>query len=81
MRCRVMLFAAAAEALGQTSIDLELSPDCTIGELRRKLAERSPKLSPLLPRMLFAIDTEYATDDARITPLSEIACIPPVSGG
>ncbi len=81
MRCRVMLFAAAAEAVGTLSIDVELSPGCTIGELRRKLTEQSPKLSPLLPRMMFAIDAEYATDETNVTPGCEVACIPPVSGG
>ncbi len=32
-------------------------------------------------RALIAVDAEYAADDATITPKSQIAVIPPVSGG
>ncbi len=30
---------------------------------------------------MFALGTEYATDDTMIPDGSQIACIPPVSGG
>ena len=53
----------------------------TVRQLRQALAERYPTLAPLLPQVLFALDTEYATDDSHLTPDMEIACIPPVSGG
>jgi molybdopterin converting factor subunit 1 len=78
---RVLLFAAAAEAHGQTFADLDLPPGSTIGQLRKQLAAQAPALAPLLPQMLFAVDQDYASDEQHLTTGSEVACIPPVSGG
>ncbi|MCH7752929.1 MAG: MoaD/ThiS family protein, partial [Planctomycetes bacterium] len=49
--------------------------------LRRRMGEQFPTLAPLLPHAMFAVDTEYVSDDAPVPENAEIACIPPVSGG
>ena len=64
---------------GQSTHALENNP--TVRQLRQALAKQVPALAPLLPQVLFALDTEYATDDTPLTSEMEIACIPPVSGG
>ena len=83
MRVIVKLFAAARELAGQGEIELELAADvdANIGALRAALLADYPALGPLLPHAMFAIDTHYATDETTVTEGSEIACIPPVSGG
>jgi len=81
MRVRVQLFAAARQAAGEEAIELVLGDGATVRELRRALAEGRPELARWLPHVLFAIDAEYARDDAMIRPGTEVACIPPVSGG
>lgn len=81
MNVRVRLFAATRQAVGCDAVELELPAATTIADLRGRLAERFPQLSPLLPHVLFAVNAEYAGDSTPIPTGAEIACIPPVSGG
>jgi molybdopterin converting factor small subunit len=81
VRLRLLLFALARQLAGADFLDIELSEQPTIGELRRRLAEQCVPLAALAGYMLFAIDAEYAADAAPIPAGSEVACIPPVSGG
>ena len=81
MNVPVRLFAAARQATGRDRLEVELPKGATVGQLRRRLAREVPQLSDLLPRVMFAIDAEYALDTAVIPPHAEVACIPPVSGG
>jgi molybdopterin converting factor subunit 1 len=81
MIVRVKLFAAAKQAAGADEIEVELPDPATVSALRIALASRFPQLAPLLRAALFAVDAEYGTDATRLASDSEIACIPPVSGG
>jgi molybdopterin converting factor subunit 1 len=81
MRIRVKLFAAARELAGGESIEIELSGEATVAELRQALVERLPPARDLLARSMFAIDCDYAADATRLRANDEVACIPPVSGG
>lgn len=80
MQVQVKLFAAARQLAGADVLAFELD-DPTIGALRSALCETHPALAPLVRRAMFAIDAEYASDEASISPTAEVACIPPVSGG
>ena len=75
------LFAVARELAGSEVITLEVSEPCTIGQLRQMLAAQIPALSETLPHVLFAIGSQYVTDEAEVPPEADVACIPPVSGG
>jgi molybdopterin converting factor subunit 1 len=81
MKVCVRLFAVARELAGSDSISLELPAGSTIGQLRAALAVESPELARVLPGVLFAVGSEYAADSDPIGADSEVACIPPVSGG
>ncbi len=81
MKTTVKLFAGARELAGQGQIELELPPAATVAQLRAALLADCPALASLLPHTLFAINTNYATDDTPVPEGAEIACIPPVSGG
>lgn len=53
----------------------------TVAAFKAALADQFPKLSPLLPACRVAVDEGFAEDADPITQDSEVALIPPVSGG
>ena len=81
MRVQVKLFAAARQRIESDQIELELVQGATIAELRKQLCQEYPSLRPLVASAMFAVNQSYATDDTVLIATSEIACIPPVSGG
>lgn len=81
MRIEVKLFAAASQFADLAVAVVDLQGSATIADLRRELILQHPQLAPLRSHLLFAIDQDYATEDAVINPTQEIAAIPPVSGG
>ena len=81
MKIAVKLFAAARELAGQEEIVAELATGATVAQLRENLTENCPELCALLPHALFAIDNAYAQELDVVSEGSEVACIPPVSGG
>ena len=81
VRVTVRLFAIARQRAGLTEVTIDLEGEANVGELRKALGDRYPELLPILPSLLIAVDNEYATDDMTIPSGSEVAAIPPVSGG
>jgi sulfur-carrier protein len=81
VRVTIKLFALARQAAEAEQVEVELPAAATVGDLRRALAAQHPALEPLLRHVLFAVDTEYASDATPLAADSEVACIPPVSGG
>jgi len=81
VKVQVRLFAAARQAAGSATVELELPAGATIGQLRGRLAGEFPQLSGLVGQAMFAVDTEYVRDSHEIRPGADVACIPPVSGG
>ena len=77
----VKLFAAARQAAGTESLQLELPEDSTVADLRTVLKERSPELAGLLDWSMIAVNEEYREDTAKLRAGDVAACIPPVSGG
>ncbi len=81
MRIRVKLFAVARQLVQRDHVDIELAPPATLADIRRRLGETAPELEPILGHALFALGTEYIAEHTKISSDSELACIPPVSGG
>jgi molybdopterin converting factor subunit 1 len=81
MKVRVKLFAAARELVGRGEVVVDLPPGATIGDLQRILASDQPALENLLPHALWAVDVEYADESHALNEQSQVALIPPVSGG
>ena len=81
MKIRVVAFATAAEALGGPELALDLPAESTLGELRRELAARSPALAARMKTIAIAVDGELANDTHALADGSEVALLPPVSGG
>ena len=76
----VALFAGMAELAGARSVTVAWSGG-TVADLRRALGVAHPKLIPLLQRSAVAVAGQYAADTHPVAIGSEVAIIPPVSGG
>ena len=81
MKLTIQLFAGARETVGSHQVEIEIPDGATVGDLRLELARKFPELDPLLPHCQFAVNQAYAKNSDVLTSSSEVACIPPVSGG
>lgn len=77
----VTLFARARDLAGNSTIQVELSENATVQDLRNALRKQFPELTPLLPHLLIAVNETYAGDEVAIPKNATLACFPPVSGG
>jgi molybdopterin converting factor small subunit len=80
MTITLLLFASYADALGASSLAMELPRESTVGDVllairSRRGAERLP------PTPLIALNERYASLDAVVHDGDELALIPPVAGG
>jgi molybdopterin converting factor subunit 1 len=80
MQITILAFGIAREILGSSSISVELPGQPTVGELKAQLCRDYPGFEKLAS-LAIALNTEYATEEARIQPGDEVVIIPPVSGG
>lgn len=76
----ILLFGAAREIGGGAQLELQLPSPCSVGELRGVLNGRFPALGQLRSYAV-AVDRTFAHDGVLFSPQSEVAVIPPVSGG
>ena len=80
MTIAVLLFASYAEALGGSSITLELPSGSSVRDLLDRVA-RLPGADRLPPSPLVAVNQCYAPPHHRLTAGDEVAIVPPVAGG
>lgn len=81
MKINIVMFAQAREIVGESSVELELTDNATIQQLKQSLVKQYPSLGPLVGRSAFSINHEYAHDSHELPEGAEIGMIPPVSGG
>ena len=81
MIVRIRLFARARDLAATDTVVLELSEGATVADLRRSLVAAHPALAALAERSAFAVNSEFATDALVLSAGSEVALLPPVSGG
>lgn len=80
MTVTLLFFASYADALGVSSLDMELPRESTVAELLTAIRTRQgAELLP--PRPLVAVNEAYAGLDTVVRDGDEIALIPPVAGG
>jgi molybdopterin converting factor small subunit len=75
------MFAGLRERTGQDLMRVELAPQANVGDLRRRLASLMPEMGSLLERCAVAVDDEFAEESLALSSDSDIALLPPVSGG
>jgi len=84
VKLKVLLFAAAREAVGSNSIELDVPEGSTTTDLlKTHLPAAFPALAPVLETAALARNQEYCDVGEPVPLLStdEIAIIPPISGG
>lgn len=77
----IKLFGITKDIIGRNKLLVDASDKInTVGDLKGWLAGRYPALRGL-QSLAVAVDSEYADDSHFIHTNSEVALIPPVSGG
>jgi len=81
MQLSVRIFARARDLVGKSEVVVELPAGATVADLRRRLSVDYPALKSLLEHSALAVNDEFADDSSLLPPSSEVALLPPVSGG
>ncbi|MEX0785786.1 MAG: molybdopterin converting factor subunit 1 [Dehalococcoidia bacterium] len=81
MKVNVRLFAGLHDLIGQRDVTLELKEGSTVDQLRERLGEQYPVVTPFLATLVCAVDDEYVDIDHQLQDGDNVALIPPVSGG
>eukprot|EP01115_Flamella_aegyptia_P012038 TRINITY_DN5886_c0_g2_i1.p1 TRINITY_DN5886_c0_g2~~TRINITY_DN5886_c0_g2_i1.p1 ORF type:complete len:85 (+),score=3.47 TRINITY_DN5886_c0_g2_i1:79-333(+) len=84
MKVNCLFFAQSKEIVGVSELEFEIEEGTTSKVfLNKYLLTKFPELNIKLPTFLFAINQEYIDREESIVikPNSELAVIPPVSGG
>ncbi|MCB0533062.1 MAG: MoaD/ThiS family protein [Lewinellaceae bacterium] len=80
MKIKVLTFGVTRDIIGEDVLFLDLPAGSTVADVRTHLTERFPPIEKLAS-LMFAVNAEYATSEAQLAELDELALIPPVSGG
>jgi molybdopterin synthase sulfur carrier subunit len=80
MTITLLLFASYADALGASSLDVDLPRESTVGDLLSSIRAR-PGAERLPPSPLVAVNQRYAAMESVVHDGDEVALIPPVAGG
>ncbi len=81
VRVNVVLFAGYREAVGSSSVGIELEEGATVGDLALTMSGLYPGLPRNHRRIVAAVNEEYHHHDFPLSDGDEVALIPPVSGG
>ena len=81
MNVRVKLFAAAKELAQADTVAVDVPEGATLLQLRAAVISQVPALEKIVAHSLWAMGAEYVSDDDRLSENSDVALIPPVSGG
>lgn len=81
MIVRVLYFASLRERAGASAETVEIPDAADVAALWESLQKRHPALRDITIRPLAACDLTYAAWDRPLEGVSEVAFLPPVSGG
>jgi molybdopterin converting factor small subunit len=79
-RLRVLVFARYAELLGADAVEVELSGAPTVRDVVDALRQL-PGGGSLPPSPLVAVNLQQADPDRPVSPVDEVALLPPLAGG
>jgi molybdopterin converting factor subunit 1 len=77
----VRLFARCRDLAAADVVGVDVPTPADVAGLRRALTAAYPALAELLPRCAVAVDGDFTHDGTPLLPTSEVALLPPVSGG
>ena len=81
MNVRILFFAQARERAGRAEAELSLPEGSRLEDALAALARDYPALDPLWPHLAVAVDGRIARPGTQLAEGSELALLPPVSGG
>jgi molybdopterin synthase catalytic subunit len=81
MRVTLLYFAAARERAGMPSEAIDLPAGATAADALAAACARHPPLAAVSSKLRLAVDQEFAGPERKLHEGSEVALIPPVSGG
>ena len=81
MRVRALFFAAYGDALGTSTLHLDLPDGATVAELVRRMRARGRPFDRLPEAPAVAVNRTLLRGDAELAEGDEIAFLPPVAGG
>lgn len=81
IKCTILLFAHAADAVGKRELSIELPDGATVDDAMAKLCEQYPSINAMRSSLAIAVNARYAKSSDIIPDGATIAVIPPVSGG
>ena len=77
----MLLFAQARERVGRDRVLLELPEGSRVADALEAIGRDHPGLIALRPHLAVAVDGQLAALEAPLGAGSELALLPPVSGG
>jgi molybdopterin converting factor small subunit len=77
----VRLFAAYAEAVGRSSVDISLPEGATVGDLLTEFRRRVPGAAALPERPMCAVNLTHVLSGHPLRNHDEVAILPPLAGG
>jgi molybdopterin converting factor subunit 1 len=80
MTVTLLLFASYADALGTSSVELDVAPGATVADVLARV-RRIDGADRLPPAVLVAVNEQYARGEQVLRAGDEVALIPPVAGG
>lgn len=80
MTVTVLLFASYADAVGRSTIELDLEAGATVRDLVDHVRQMGDA-TRLPPAPMVAVNEQYASRDRELKAGDEVALIPPVAGG
>jgi molybdopterin synthase catalytic subunit len=81
MQIEVLLFASLKDLARADHITVELPEEASVSDLVEAISVQYPPLADRLADTRIAVDDLFCSPDDRISAGSEVALIPPVSGG
>ena len=81
MKVSVLLFASAAEAVGRSQMEVEVSGESSLSAVVEALIALHGEAEPVLSKCALALNEQYAGRETRLSQGDVVAFIPPVSGG
>jgi molybdopterin synthase catalytic subunit len=81
MRCEILLFANAAEAVGHDRLTVDLPDDATVADALDALSKDHAAIVSMRPTLAVSLNERYVNGATALVDGDTIALIPPVSGG
>jgi molybdopterin synthase sulfur carrier subunit len=81
MRIQIRYFAALREVTARDAEPLDLPDGADAAAVRSLVAERYPRLRPVLDRCAVAVNRSYVPAETSLREGDELVFIPPLGGG